>query len=136
MIDLGIIPDPVEWVLTVIIAAVMLWAMWVGGRKVAAEGRKVTAETSAVGQPAPPSWPQIWERLDGQDQQIEKLHKHRREDRSIIRDALSVLTGPVVSILDWLDSGAEPPPPHEHAVEVRRQIATLRARLTDPGDPD
>lgn len=62
---------------------------------------------------------------------IQSLEDDGRRDRQSLREALHILTHPVAAILDWIDAGAQPPPPHESAASIRRRVNALDRDLTD-----
>lgn len=62
---------------------------------------------------------------------IQCLEDDGRRDRQSLREALHILTHPVAAILDWIDAGAQPPPPHESAASIRRRVNALDRDLTD-----
>lgn len=62
---------------------------------------------------------------------IQSLEDDGRRDRQSLREALNILTNPVAAILDWIDAGAQPPPPHESAASIRRRVNALDRDLTD-----
>ena len=120
-----------------------LWAIWWGGKRLRAEANKATSETTAA--PADRSvaiMERTMTRLDAEVQRLSDandrlqertatLEDDGRRDRQSLREALSILTHPVAAILDWIDAGAQPPPPHESAASIRRRVAALDRDLTD-----
>lgn len=114
-----------------------------GGRHVMAQARKVQADTKSDPMArAVETMERTMARLDAEvarlsaqrdadRARIQSLEEDGRRDRQSLREALHILTHPVAAILDWIDAGAQPPPPHESAASIRRRVNALDRDLTD-----
>lgn len=133
----------IEQVLAVAGALVTVVGGIAGGRHVLSQARQVQQQT----QHAPDTHSlEIMERTmarldaevarlstqrDADRDRIQSLEDDGRRDRQSLREALHILTHPVAAILDWIDAGAQPPPPHESAASIRRRVNALDRELTD-----
>lgn len=92
-----------DWILAAIVALAGAWGTWAAGRKALADAR-ATKKTPA---PAPPSWPEMWQRMDAQETETRRL----REDVDRLRANEGRLIMWVQTLHRGIDEGAIPPLP-------------------------
>lgn len=93
-----------DWIIGAIVALAGAWGTWAMGRKALADARATRRSRDA---PAPPSWPEMWARMDAQEAETRRL----REDVDRLRATEGRLVVWVQTLHRGIEDGTIPPLP-------------------------
>ena len=92
-----------DWTLAALATLATAWGAWAAGRKALADARATRSRDA----PAPPSWPEMWARMDAQEEETRRL----RADVDRLREAEGRLVSWVAALHQGIDDGTIPPLP-------------------------
>lgn len=93
-----------DWIIGAAVALAGAWGTWAMGRKALADARATRRSRDA---PAPPSWPEMWQRMDAQEEETRRL----RVDVDRLRANEGRLISWVSTLHRGIDNGTIPPLP-------------------------